>query len=250
MADNDGQCRAILVHSTRVSGLRMAAGMAHEVRGPGADVRAQRGVPGRRPGHGRGRGSARREAADHQVRRLRLVVHPLPARGARSGRGRPGPGPAHRMGSAARRAAGLPRRLLGRRRRGGDRRPGDPAGRAVRPVPRPAGRGPRRGAAHRGQGADRPRLRRAHVLGHRDVRAAGADLHPARGRRGRAALASFGPAAGPRTRLRPGPAGRGVPVADHRRPGVLRLLAGRHRRVPHQRGHRGRGHQLPPRHRG
>ncbi len=33
-ADNDGQCRAILVHSTRASGLRMAAGMQHEVEGP------------------------------------------------------------------------------------------------------------------------------------------------------------------------------------------------------------------------
>jgi alpha,alpha-trehalose phosphorylase len=33
-ADNDGQCRAILVHSTRVSGLRMAAGMIHDVHGP------------------------------------------------------------------------------------------------------------------------------------------------------------------------------------------------------------------------
>jgi alpha,alpha-trehalose phosphorylase len=33
-ADNDGQCRAILVHSTRVSGLRMAAGMLHEIQGP------------------------------------------------------------------------------------------------------------------------------------------------------------------------------------------------------------------------
>ncbi|HEY2277944.1 MAG TPA: glycoside hydrolase family 65 protein [Streptosporangiaceae bacterium] len=34
VADNDGQCRAILVHSTRVSGLRIAAGMLHEVQGP------------------------------------------------------------------------------------------------------------------------------------------------------------------------------------------------------------------------
>ncbi len=34
VADNDGQCRAILVHSTRVSGLRMAAGMLHEIEGP------------------------------------------------------------------------------------------------------------------------------------------------------------------------------------------------------------------------
>src|SRR5579875_1973080 len=34
IADNDGQCRAILVHSTRTSGLRIAAGMQHEVHGP------------------------------------------------------------------------------------------------------------------------------------------------------------------------------------------------------------------------
>jgi alpha,alpha-trehalose phosphorylase len=34
MADNDGQSRAILVHSTRASGLRMAAGMVHEIQGP------------------------------------------------------------------------------------------------------------------------------------------------------------------------------------------------------------------------
>jgi alpha,alpha-trehalose phosphorylase len=33
-ADNGGQSRVILVHSTRVSGLRMAAGMQHEVEGP------------------------------------------------------------------------------------------------------------------------------------------------------------------------------------------------------------------------
>ena len=37
-----------------------------------------------------------------------------------------------------------------------------------------------------------------------------------------------------------GAQGRGVPVAHHPRPGVLRLLAGRHRRVPHQRRHRRR----------
>ena len=38
----------------------------------------------------------------------------------------------------------------------------------------------RRAAGDPGQGPDRPRLRRARVLGHRDVRAAGADLHRAR----------------------------------------------------------------------
>ena len=78
-----------------------------------------------------------------------------------------------------RRAAGLPRRVLGRRRRAGRGRPGGAAGGPVRALPRAAGRRPGRAAADRGEGPDRPRLRRARVLGHRDVRAAGADLHPA-----------------------------------------------------------------------
>ena len=37
-----------------------------------------------------------------------------------------------------------------------------------------------------------------------------------------------------------GPARRGLPVADHPRPGVLGVLAGRHRGVPHRRRHRRR----------
>ena len=45
------------------------------------------------------------------------------------------------------------------------------------------------------------------------------------------------------------PAGRGVPVADDRGPGVLGLLAGRHRRLPRQRRHRRRGDPLRRRHR-
>ena len=71
----------------------------------------------------------------------------------------------------------------GRRRR-------DPAGGPVRHVPRAAGRGAGRGAADPGQGPVRQRLRRAHVLGCRDLCAAGAHLHhPVRGR-ARAALAA------------------------------------------------------------
>ena len=41
------------------------------------------------------------------------------------------------------------------------------------------------------------------------------------------------------------PRGRRVPVAHDQRAGVLGLLAGGHRRVPHQRRHRRRGHPLP-----
>ena len=57
---------------------------------------------------------------------------------------------------------------------------GDPraaAGGAVRALPGRPGRRPGRAAGDPGQGADRPRLRRAHVLGHGHLHAAGADLH-------------------------------------------------------------------------
>ena len=43
--------------------------------------------------------------------------------------------------------------------------------------------------------------------------------------------------------------GRGVPVAHHPRAGVLGLLARRHGRLPHQRGHRGGGRALRGSHR-
>ena len=46
-------------------------------------------------------------------------------------------------------------------------------------VPDPAGRRAGRGPGHPGQGPDRARLRRPRVLGHRELRAAGADLHAA-----------------------------------------------------------------------
>ena len=68
------------------------------------------------------------------------------------------------------------------RRRRDRRRRRAPAGGALRALPHAAGRRPRRAAGDPGQGPDRPRLRRPHVLGHRDVRAAGAHLHRARTR--------------------------------------------------------------------
>ena len=60
----------------------------------------------------------------------------------------------------------------------GDRRAA--AGHPLRAVPRPAGRRPGRAAGDRRQGTDGLRLRRTHVLGHRDVRAPGAHLHARR----------------------------------------------------------------------
>ena len=71
----------------------------------------------------------------------------------------------------------LPRRLLGARRRRGRRRRRAPAGGPLRAVPRPPGGGARRAPRDPGQGPDRHRLRRPRVLGHRDLRAAGAHLH-------------------------------------------------------------------------
>ncbi len=100
------------------------------------------------------------------------------------------------------------------------------------------------------KGPDRQRLRRAHLLGHRDVRAARAHVHPAVRRGRRAALAAHGAGRGQAARRRPRPGRGGVPVAHDPRPGVLRLLARRYRRVPHQRRHRRRGGPLPGRHRG
>ena len=61
--------------------------------------------------------------------------------------------------------------------------------------------------------------------------------------RWRHADARAGARAGAAARAR----GRRVPVADDPRRGVLGLLAGRHRRVPHQRRHRRRGRPLPAR---
>ena len=146
-------------------------------------------------------------------------------------------------------AAQVPRRLLGRRRRRGRGRLRDPAGGAVRAVPRAAGRRAGRAALHRRQGAHRPRLRRPHLLGHRGLRAAGAHPHAAGGRRRRAALAALdaGPRQGAGRDAQPGR--RRVPVAHDPRPGVLRLLAGRHRGVPHQRRHRHRRAALRRQHR-
>ena len=88
------------------------------------------------------------------------------------------------------------------------------------------------------------RLRRPHLLGHGDLHAAGADLHRAGGRARRAALAPLDARPRARARARAAAGGRGVPVAHDPRRGVLRLLAGGHRGVPHQRRHRRRGPPL------
>jgi alpha,alpha-trehalose phosphorylase len=100
---SDGEARSILVHATRASGLRVAAGMSHEVTGP-ARVLSRPG-----PGDRGGPGGARRAAAPDQVRRLRLVERAVQARPDRPGGWRAGGRSPDRLGRPARRAARLPR---------------------------------------------------------------------------------------------------------------------------------------------
>ena len=120
------------------------------------------------------------------------------------------------------------------------------AGGAVRALPGGAGRRAGRAAGDPGQGADRPRLRRAHVLGHGDVHAAGADLHRCRTRRATrccwrhstlAARASAAPASC-------GLAGAAFPWRTIRGEECSGYWPAGTAGVPHQRRHRRRGAPL------
>ena len=112
-----------------------------------------------------------------------------------------------------------------------------------------AGR-PGRGPGDPGQGPDRARLRRPHASGTPRPSCCRCSPTPRPTRPRTPCAGGTPPCRWPRSaRAQLGPARRGVPVAHHPRRGVLRLLAGRHGRVPHQRRHRRRGHPLRRRHR-
>ena len=216
---------------------RRAEGHGHrerELRRPRADDRQRRGRP-------------RRDADADQVPGLRVVQPALDGLDPRPGRRRARVGAAHRVRRPPRGPARVPRRLLGARGRRDRRRRRAPAGRALRPLPHAAVRRPRGEARDRRQGADGRRLRRARLLGHRELRAARAHLHRARHRPRRAALAPLDARPRHRARAHAAPRRRRVPVADDPRPRVLGLLAGRHRRLPRQRRHRRRRAALPAR---
>ena len=156
---------------------------------------------------------------------------------ARPGCGRPDRSPVRRRGRSARAAASVPGRVLGRRRRRrsraircSSRRSASACSRCCRPEPGPSA------APMPGQGTDRPGVRRARVLGHRGLRSAAADLHRARGRCGRAALAALDPRPGPGAGRHAGPVTARRSLADHPRRGVLGVLAGRHGGAAPQRG--------------
>ncbi|GAA3029033.1 hypothetical protein GCM10020000_02000 [Streptomyces olivoverticillatus] len=98
--------------------------------------------------------------------------------------------------------------------------------------------GPRRGPRPARQGADGPGLRRALLLGHRDLCAAGAHLHRSSSRGAGPALAVQHLARGPGARPAAGVQRGGLPLAHHQRRRVLGVLARGHGGLPHQRRHR------------
>ena len=241
--------RVVLVHKTRVSGLRMAAGMSHVITGPAKKACRTESHPDL------GRCTVATEVAPgEQLNIVKYISY-----GWSSQRSKPAMIDQIIGALAAAHLTGWEGLLAEQRAyldefwAGADVEVDGDAEvqQAVRfglfhILQAGAGRAP----ADRGQGPDRQRLRRAHVLGHREFRAAGAHVHPAFRRGRRAALAAPGAAGGQAARGRSRP-GRGrVPVADDSGPGVLRLLARRDRRLPHQRRHRRRRSPLPGRHRG
>ena len=109
--------------------------------------------------------------------------------------------------------------------------------RPVEPLPARPGHRPHRRRRRRRQGRLGLGLRRPLLLGQRGVRPPVPQLHGPDRRAQRAAL----PAADARRRPRPGaraePARGPVPVAHDQRTGVVGVLRGRHRAVPHRRRH-------------
>ena len=199
---------------SRPSGLGRATGRRHErLACPARRRRRHGGRPGdARPGprvgrRTRGMGRPRTPSAreplgrparnERDVREGRGAGHVARGRCARRG----SRGASHRARRSRLRRAplGIGRRLatdVGRLGRQDRWRPGGTAGGAILDLPPPDRRSsPRRAGEHRRQDAVRPRLSRAHVLGHRDVHAALLHAHPARDRP-EPAVVSLPPTAG------------------------------------------------------
>ena len=219
--------KVVLVHSTEVSGLRLAAGMDHIVDGPpGTETNPAE--------FGEDLGRVTVTADVEPGQRLRLVK--FLAYGWSSQRSTAALRDQVAAALAEARHTGwegllagqreLPRRLLGPRGRRAGRRRRAAAGAPLRALPRAAGRRTRRAACDRREGADRPRLQRPRLLGHRDVRPAAPHLHdPRRGAR-RAALAACDARPGARAR-EAARARRGRPFPGGRSPARSARATGR-----------------------
>ena len=148
--------------------------MDHVVDGPEGTVdRRPRASPTSRGSRSATELRARPDAAGRQAGRLRVVEPALAALAARPGRRRAHGGGAHGLGRAVPRAAGVPRRRSGSARTWSSTAMPSCSRRvrfALFHVVQAGARAEQR--RDPGQGADRPRLRRPHVLGHGDVHAA------------------------------------------------------------------------------
>ena len=148
---------ATLVHHTRHSGLRVAAAMDHEVRGPeGTKITSEATED-----IGRTTVICRLEPGT-VLRVVKYLAYGWSSRRSLPAAARPGPGrsrgrPLHRVGRAAQRAARVPRRVLDHRGRRDRRRRRAAAGRPRRDLPRAAGGCAGRAPGDRGEGPDRRR---------------------------------------------------------------------------------------------
>ncbi len=228
--------RAILVHRTKSSDLRVAAAMDHWVRRSGGDPDlrsrasptwpASRSRPISPPATRCGSSSCWPTAGLGSARPTRCATRSPPPR----------PVPAMSAGRGCARSSAPTWTTSGRAQTSSSRATPSSSRHPLRPVPHPAGGRPGRAAGDRGQGPDRTGLRRTHVLGHRDVRALRAHLHrPAWPRRTRCAGArarSSSPARG-RARwacaARPSPGGRfgarSARATGRRAPGAFHINA-------------------------
>ena len=238
--------KVVLVHSTKVSGLRLAAGMDHIVEGPpGTETNPAE--------FGEDLGRVTVTADVEPGQRLRLVK--FLAYGWSSQRSTAALRDQVAAALAEARHTGWEGLLAGQRSylddfwdRADVELDGDAElQQALRFAlfHTPAGRRTRRAACDRREGADGPRLQRPRLLGHRDVRPASPYLHDPRRCARRTALAACNARPGARAREAARSGRGGLSLADDLRPGMLELLAGRNRRLPRERGHCRRGRPLP-----
>ena len=247
-------CACNCVHRTRRSGIGVAAAADHVVEAPDGVARPTASESARTGGGSTvtaacapGRPCGWSSSSATAGRRLRSTPG-----AARPGGGRADRRDAHRLGRAARATSASSSTTSGRAPTSRStatprcsRRCGSRSSTCCSPACGPrSGRSPAKGLTG-------PGLRRPLLLGHRDLRAAGARAHLAGGGRATPCAGGTAPCDGRASgRGQLGLAGAALPVAHDQRRGVLRLLAGRDRGLPHQRRHRGRRDPLPRRHPG
>ena len=235
--------RALLLHRTEASGLRMAAGMDHVVEAPGRYgvelevdpdwARTDRRLPA----------ATRASAAHGQVRGVRLVQPALAARAARPGRRRAVAATLRRLGRPGRTSSGSTSTTSGTAptsRSTGTPRCSRPSGSRCSTSLQAGARAERRAIPAKGltgPGYDGHAFWDTEML-----RAAGAHVHRAAGRGATRCAGgtrpSTWPGSGPQTL---GLRGAAFPWRTIRGQECSGVLAGRHRGLPHQRRHRGGG---------